>query len=104
MATMEPTGRVKQQDYNKTVMGWVDANGIAYRNDYNRMKVGHVDLQARMIYEANYAKTLVGRVDENGFIYACSTVVHESLTNVAIGRVEGPKEGQMFAACAFFLL
>ena len=104
IGSMEQSGRVFQMDYDKNVVGWVDSNGNAYRNDYPRTKVGRVDVVSRLIYQEDYAKTLVGRVDEEGNIYACSTVVHASLTDVALGRVSGPKEGYVFAACAFFLL
>lgn len=104
VATMEPSGRVYQMDYDKTVIGWVDAQGNAYRNDYNRTKVGRVDLSTRLIYQEDYHKTLIGRVDANGLIYACSTVVHQSLTDVAIGKINGEEDSFLFAACAFLLL
>jgi hypothetical protein len=101
---MEETGRVRQMDYNKTVVGWVDAKGNAYRNDYNKTRVGWVDLNTRKIYQADYNKTQIGSVDEEGRIFASSSVVHQSGTNIVIGKIIGPKDSQVFAACAFFLL
>lgn len=103
IGTMETTGRVRQLDYDKTVVGWVDSKGNAFRNDFNRTKVGHVDLVTGLVYQADYNKTLIGRVDENGSIFASSTVVHASLTDVVIGTISGPKESYAFAACAFLL-
>ena len=104
MGTMEVTGRVFQLDYNKTVVGWVDSNGNAFRNDFNRMKVGHVDLNTRVIYQADYDKSVIGRVDAEGLIYLCSPGVHKSLESEAIGKIEGPDDSFVFAACAFLLL
>ena len=104
LGTMEETGRVFQLDYNKTIVGWVDSQGNAFRNDYKRTKVGRVDLISREIYQEDFNKTLIGRVDENGLIFPCSSVVHDSLTGVAMGKIDGPKESYIFAACAFLLL
>ncbi len=104
MGTMEQSGRVRQLDYNKSVVGWVDAQGNAFRNDYKRTKVGRVDLATKMIYQEDYNKTLIGRVDETGSIFACSTVVHKSMTDVALGKITGPEESYAYAACAFLLL
>jgi hypothetical protein len=104
LGIMEESGRVRQMDYNKTIVGWVDAKGDAYRNDYNKTKMGWVDLNTRKIYQADYNKTLIGSVDEEGRIFASSSVVHQSGTNVVIGKINGPKESQVFAACAFLLL
>jgi hypothetical protein len=50
---IEETGRVRQMDYNKTVVGWVDSQGNAYRNDYNKTKVGWIDLNTRVIFRAD---------------------------------------------------
>ena len=104
IGTMERSGRVLQMDYNKNIVGWVDAQGNAFRNDFNRTKVGRVDLVTKLIYQEDYNKTLIGRVDGNGSIFACSTVVHSSLTDVAIGMITGPEDSFPFAACAFLLL
>ena len=104
MGILETSGRVIQMDYDRNVVGWVDAKGNAFRNDYNRTKVGRVDVSTRLIYQEDFAKTLVGRVDENGNIFACKTVVHQSLTDVVIGKVSGVEDGYVFAACAFLLL
>ena len=105
MGVMEVTGRVYQNDYNKSVVGWVDAQGIAYRNDFNRTRVGHVDLSTGNIYQADYNKTLIGRVDrETGMVYFTGTVVHNSSTNTPTCKLEGPKESYYFAGCAFLCL
>jgi hypothetical protein len=109
MGIMEETGRVRQMDYNKTVVGWVDAQGNAYRNDYNKTKVGWVDLNTRQVFQIGFntsrsGKTEIGRVDEEGKIFASSSVVHQSGTNIAFGKINGPSDSYVFAACAFLLL
>ena len=104
LGVMEVTGRVFQNDFNKTVVGWVDANGQAYRNDFNLTKVGSVDLSTGNIYSANYDKTLLGRVDSEGYIYFSGAVVHASQKDTVVGKLVGPKESFYFAACAFLTM
>jgi hypothetical protein len=82
----------------------VDANGIAYRNDYNRTIVGRVDLATGKISKEDYNKTVVGRVDESGTVYCEGTVVHKSLVNTPVGRIDGPSDSHKFAACALLTL
>lgn len=101
---METSGRVYQLDYNKTVVGWVDAHGNAFRNDYNRTIVGRVDLQTRVVYQADYNNSVVGSVNENGLIFASANMVHSTLIGTPIGRIDGPPEGFAVGAAAFFLL
>ena len=104
LGTIEQTGRVRRNCAEKMVVGWVDANGIAFRNDFNKTKVGRVDLATGNIYQTNHSEKLVGRVDANGSIFPASTVVHASATGIALGKIVGPPESYSFAACAFFLL
>lgn len=105
LGILEVTGRVHLiNDINRRVVGWVDAKGCAYSNDYNRTLVGSVDSATRTVYSADYNHSNIGRVDENGNIYFNATSVHQSQANTIVGRIEGPRESYQFAACAFFTL
>lgn len=101
---IESSGRVRQKDYNNTVVGWVDGLGIAFRNDYNLTKVGWVDLSTGIIYAADYNSTQLGRVDDKGQIFCSDIVVHKSAVDTPIGEIRGKRESHKHAACAFFTL
>lgn len=101
---IESSGRVRQNDFNCAVVGWVDGQGVAFRNDYNRTKVGHVDLATGIIYSADYNNTKLGSVDGSGQIFFSDSVVHQSATNAPIGQIRGEVGSYKHAACAFFTL
>jgi hypothetical protein len=104
MGFIEPDGKVRQCDYNKSVVGWVDAGGVAYRNDYNRTRVGHVDLSTGVVYSADYNNTQMGRVDSNGYMFFSDTVVHSSSSDTPVAEIRGAVDTYKHAACAFFTL
>ena len=95
MGIMKPRGRVIGNDEKKTVLGWVNSRGTAYRNDYERTTPGRVDLGTGEIFDEH--KSRLGRVDEAGMVYLLSS-------ETAFGQVKGPPDSYKYGACALLTL
>eukprot|EP01124_Arcella_intermedia_P029626 TRINITY_DN6310_c0_g1_i1.p1 TRINITY_DN6310_c0_g1~~TRINITY_DN6310_c0_g1_i1.p1 ORF type:complete len:145 (-),score=21.54 TRINITY_DN6310_c0_g1_i1:2-436(-) len=102
-AVMDPQGRVTQNpqlDVNQTCVGWVDATGTSYANDYNRTVRGKVDLSSGEVFDFKYGTTnKLGRVDlGSGEVVVYAPVGHQT----KVGFVKGP--GKATAGCALLTL